>query len=130
MTDAASDQAHQDLTGAWIGEVDLLYDQRPAKLLEHSGADLHRILPPGGLAEWLWGSMTKTTTANPDPGGGVISPPNRSGQLLQHDLPTECTLQPESVAHDDGVPEATEGHAWLESGDAACEKSPLGIGMD
>jgi hypothetical protein len=27
--------------GAWLGQLDLLHDERPAELLEHCGANLH-----------------------------------------------------------------------------------------
>jgi hypothetical protein len=41
MTDATRHQAHKDLSGVWIGKIELLNNQRPAKLLEHSGTRLH-----------------------------------------------------------------------------------------
>ena len=41
MADAAGHEAHEDLTCAGLGELDVLHDEWPAELLEHRGTDSH-----------------------------------------------------------------------------------------
>jgi hypothetical protein len=41
VADAAGDEAHEDLAGLGLREVDLLHGERPPELLEHGGADPH-----------------------------------------------------------------------------------------
>jgi hypothetical protein len=41
VTDAACDQAHEDLAGARLGEVDLLHRERRAELLENRSPHPH-----------------------------------------------------------------------------------------
>ena len=45
VADAAGDEAHENLAGARLGEVDLADRERRTELLEDGGSDLHRADP-------------------------------------------------------------------------------------
>ena len=66
VADAAGDEAHQHLSGARLGQLELPDRERSPELLEHRGPDLHAADPT--FREALRGLKT-TTTLSRSPGG-------------------------------------------------------------
>ncbi len=46
MTDAAGDEADENLAGLGLGQIDLLHHERLTKLFEYRGSDLHAVGGP------------------------------------------------------------------------------------